>query len=65
MSIFPSKILLATDGSRESELAARTADSARKPTQSVTYFTPSGSSSRTSGLSRSHRPPECALPKRN
>ena len=40
MSIFPTKILLATDGSREARLAARIAvDLARKPTPKCTSST--------------------------
>ena len=39
MSIFPTKILLATDGSTEAELAARTAvDLSRKPTPNCTSY---------------------------
>ena len=37
MSIFPTKILLATDGSREAELAARTAADLAKKTDSELY----------------------------
>ena len=38
MSIFPTKILLATDGSTEAELAARTAvDLSQKPTPNCTH----------------------------
>jgi nucleotide-binding universal stress UspA family protein len=42
MSVFPTKVLLATDGSEEAELAARTAiEMAEKTGSDCTWCTPS------------------------
>ena len=60
MSIFPTKILLATDGSREAQLAARTAAdlSPEDQLRVARRLRLRHRSRRTPGLSRSHRPPE-------